>query len=205
MAKRERAQLVETLRAVGPDAPTLCEGWTTRDLTAHLVLRERRLDAAPGITFAPFAGYTAKVQDSIAASTEWEKLVDQVASGPPVYSPFKLLDPLINVTEMFVHHEDVRRAVPGWQPRDLDQPTVAALRRPIALLSRVALSKVPARLTLRTPQGETLATVGSGPDVTLTADPGELLMWAFGRDEVRVEFDGAEAAVVAVRNAKRGL
>ncbi len=205
VAKRERAQLVETLRAVGPDAPTLCEGWTTRDLTAHLVLRERRLDAAPGITFAPFAGYTAKVQDSIAASTEWEKLVDQVASGPPVYSPFKLLDPLINVTEMFVHHEDVRRAVPGWQPRDLDQPTVAALRRPIALLSRVALSKVPARLTLRTPQGETLATVGSGPDVTLTADPGELLMWAFGRDEVRVEFDGAEAAVVAVRNAKRGL
>ena len=47
-ASRERAALVTTMRAVGPDAPTLCGDWTTRDLAAHLVLRERRPDAAPG-------------------------------------------------------------------------------------------------------------------------------------------------------------
>jgi uncharacterized protein (TIGR03085 family) len=204
-SQRERAALVETLRAANPDAPTLCTGWTVRDLAAHLVLREYRPDATPGIAVAPLAGYTARVQRHIAESTSYEQMVDQIASGPPLYSPFKLLDPLVNATEMFVHHEDVRRAEPGWQPRSLDDETTTALRRGIPMLSRVALAKVPARLTLRTPQGQTLATVGSGPEVTVTAEPGELLMFEFGRDELRAEFSGNDDAVAAVRSSKRGL
>jgi uncharacterized protein (TIGR03085 family) len=116
-AQRERAALVETLRAVGPDAPTLCEGWTTRDLAAHLVVRERRLDATLGIALPMLADYTGKVQAKTAQSHSWEELVDMVSSGPPLYSPFKLLDPVVNVGEMFIHHEDVRRAADGWQPR----------------------------------------------------------------------------------------
>jgi uncharacterized protein (TIGR03085 family) len=100
VAQRERAALVENLRAVGPDAPTLCDPWTTPDLAAHLVLRERRLDAAAGILVNPLASHTARVQRQIAESTDW----------PPTFSPFKVLDPLVNVSEMFIHHEDVRRA-----------------------------------------------------------------------------------------------
>ena len=92
IAQRERAALVETLRGVGPEAPTLCEGWTTRDLAAHLVIREYRLDAAPGIVIRLFASHTAKVQDDVAQHTDWNELVDKVASGPRVYSPHKLLD-----------------------------------------------------------------------------------------------------------------
>ncbi|WP_346995752.1 maleylpyruvate isomerase N-terminal domain-containing protein, partial [Dietzia sp. SLG310A2-38A2] len=42
LAQRERSALVETMRAAGPEAPTLCAGWTTRDLAAHLVVREAR-------------------------------------------------------------------------------------------------------------------------------------------------------------------
>jgi uncharacterized protein (TIGR03085 family) len=205
VSQRERAALVATFRAVGPDAPTLCEGWTTKDLAAHLVLRERRLDATPGIMLAPLAGYTARVQDQIVSSTSWEDLVDKVASGPPIYSPFKLLDPLVNATEMFVHHEDVRRAAPGWEPRELDAETESAVRKPIPMLSRVALTKVPGRLTLRTPDGQTLATVGNGAEVTLTGAPAELLLFAFGRDAVRIEFSGDDDAVAKVRAAKRGL
>ncbi|MGB3483024.1 MAG: TIGR03085 family metal-binding protein [Mycobacterium sp.] len=205
VAQRERAALVDTLRATGPEAPTLCEGWTARDLAAHLVLRERRLDATPGIAISPLAGYTAKVQDQIAASTPWEELVDKIAGGPPIYSPFKLLDPLVNVTEMFIHHEDVRRAQPAWEPRQLDSATVAALLRTFPVLSRVTLAKVPARLILRTPEGRTLATVGSGPEVVMTGEPEELLLYAFGRDAIRVEFTGDDAAVAAVKSAKRGL
>src|SRR6202007_499940 len=75
-ARRERSALVETLRRVGPDAPTLCEGWTTRDLAAHLVVRERRLDATPGITIPFLAGYTAKVQNQTARSNSWDDLVE---------------------------------------------------------------------------------------------------------------------------------
>ena len=69
----------------------------------------------------PFlADYTAKVQGKIARSTTWETLIGLVASGPPIYSPFKLLDAVANLGEMFIHHEDVRRAVDGWQPRALE-------------------------------------------------------------------------------------
>ncbi|WP_461013210.1 maleylpyruvate isomerase N-terminal domain-containing protein, partial [Trueperella pyogenes] len=45
----ERRRLADLLLAKGPDAPTLCEGWFTRDLAAHLWIREHRLDAAVGM------------------------------------------------------------------------------------------------------------------------------------------------------------
>src|SRR6201998_3670004 len=167
-AKSERNALVETLRVVGPDAPTLCAGWTTRDLAAHLVVRERRLDATPGITIPFLAGYTAKVQNPTARSNSWDALVGRVASGPPVYSPFKLLDSVANLGEMFIHHEDVRRAVEGWQPRELDESTVTALGRQLGLLSRMTLTKQPAPIVLRTTGGRQLARVGRGNAVTVT-------------------------------------
>ena len=203
-AQQERAALVETMRSVGPDAPTLCEGWTTRDLAAHLVIRERRLDAAPGIVVPALASYTAKVQKEVAESSDWTELLDKIASGPPTFSPFKLRDPLVNLSEMFIHHEDVRRAQPGWEPRALDAETVKALTRPLPLTARLTMAKVPARVALRTPEGKTLMTVGRGPAVTVTGAPEELLLFAVGRD-ARVSFDGADDAIRAVRDARRGL
>ena len=41
-SQEERLALCALLDKSGPDAPTLCEGWTTGDLAAHLVLREHR-------------------------------------------------------------------------------------------------------------------------------------------------------------------
>ncbi|MDT5337681.1 MAG: hypothetical protein QOD90_3186, partial [Mycobacterium sp.] len=104
IAQRERAGLVGTMREVGPDHATLCGDWTTRDLAAHLVIRERRLDAAPGILIPKFADYTERVQNQV-AENDWNLLLDQIASGPPLLSPFKLLDPFVNIAEMFIHHE----------------------------------------------------------------------------------------------------
>src|ERR1700720_4379910 len=176
-ARRERSALVDTLRIVGPDAPTLCAGWTTRDLAAHLVVRERRLDATPGITIPFLAGYTAKVQNQTAQSTSWEDLVEMVASGPPVYSPFKLFDSVANLGEMFIHHEDVRRAVDGWEPRVLDEMIAKPLRRQLGLMSRLMLSKLPAQVALETPAGERIARVGRGDPVTITGEPQELLLF----------------------------
>jgi uncharacterized protein (TIGR03085 family) len=196
---------VGTLRAVGPDAPTLCEGWNTRDLAAHLVVRERRLDATLGIAVPFLADYTAKVQNKIAQSTGWDDLVEMVAAGPPIYSPFKLLDPVANLGEMFIHHEDVRRAVNGWQPRVLDVSIAAPLRRQLGLMSRMMLSKLPAQVVLQTPAGEQIARGGRGDAVTVTGEPQELLLFAAGRDAVRVEFDGDAQRVAAVRSAPRGL
>lgn len=193
------------MRAAGPDAPTLCEGWTARDLAAHLVVRERRLDAAPGILVPQLAGYTAKVQKQVTAATDWAELVNQIAAGPPLYSPFKLLDPLVNVGEMFIHNEDVRRAQPDWEPRELDADTAKALARMVPNMARMAMRHPPARVSLTTPDGRTLATVGSGAAVTVTGDPGELLLFAAGREPARVTFSGDDDAVAAVRSSRRGL
>ncbi|MDT5206556.1 MAG: hypothetical protein QOD34_3192 [Mycobacterium sp.] len=204
-ARRERSALVATLRKAGPQAPTLCEGWNTTDLAAHLVVRERRLDATPGIAVPFLAGYTAKVQDKIARSTTWETLIELVASGPPIYSPFRLLDSVVNLGEMFIHHEDVRRAVDGWQPRPLDRGIAAALRRQLGLMGRVMLSKLPADVVLQTPTGDRIVRAGRGQVVTITGEPQELLLFIAGRDAVRLEFDGDAQAVAAVRAAPRGL
>jgi uncharacterized protein (TIGR03085 family) len=204
VAQRERAALVDTMRAVGPDAPTLCEGWTTRDLAAHLVIREYRPDAAPGIVIPFFASHTAKVQNQVTEQNDWDELVGKLSSGPPVYSPLKLLDPVANVAEMFIHHEDVRRAKPGWQPRSLEPGLSKMLRRTLPLMARLTLARVPGRVALRTPEGKTVLTSGQGPAVTVTGAPEELLLFSVGR-EARVDFDGDAAAVQAVRDAPKGL
>jgi uncharacterized protein (TIGR03085 family) len=204
-AQRERAALVETMRTVGPDAPTLCGDWTTRDLAAHLVVREGRLDATAGVAVPFLASYTAKVQRQVTESTEWDELLDKIASGPPLYSPFKILDPVANLGEMFIHHEDVRRAQSDWEPRQLDDAMAKALGRGFPLMARLTLAKAPARVALRTPDGKTLATVGRGPELTVTGEPQELLLFISGRDIVRLEFDGDPALVEAVRASRRGL
>ncbi len=204
-AQLERSALVDTLRAVGPDAPTLCAGWTARDLAAHLVVRERRLDATLGIALPMLADYTARVQAKTAQSHSFEELVEMVSSGPPLYSPFKLLDPVVNAAEMFIHHEDVRRAGDGWQPRKLDQSIVAALRRPLGLMSRMTLGKAPAQVRLQAPDGQQIGRVGRGDVVTVTGEPPELLLFVAGRDAAQVEFDGDPDTVAAVRTARQGL
>ena len=79
---------------------------------ASRVLHKRRADAAAGILIPALAGYTARKQQRLTDSTDWPNLLEMVASGPPLYSPLKLLDPLVNTTEMFIHHEDVRRVAP---------------------------------------------------------------------------------------------
>ena len=205
VASRERAELVTTMRDAGPDAPTLCGEWTVRDLAAHLVIRERRLDAAPGIMIPALAGYTARRQQHLTDKTQWPELLDMVASGPPLYSPFKLLDPLVNTTEMFIHHEDVRRAGLGWQPRSLDGDLESALRRQVRLGARLSLSRAPATVTLQDSDGSTLASAGKGPQCTITGSAPELLLFLSGRDAVLIEFGADDDIAEQVREARRAL
>src|SRR3954454_24263736 len=109
-AQDERRALFDTLLATGPDAATLCEGWTTRDLATHLVLRDRRPDAQLGQLVPFLADHAATVTASV-HDADWADLVASVGSGPPSWSPARLgpVDEAINTAEFFVHHEDVRR------------------------------------------------------------------------------------------------
>ncbi len=125
LAQEERITLCDLLVERGPDAPTLCEGWRTADLAAHLVVRERRPDTGPGLVWPPLAGYTDKVRRAVRDRTPWEKLVDTVRQGPPLLlRPF---DGPMNTVEYFIHVEDVRRAEDGWEPRPISPEMADAL------------------------------------------------------------------------------
>src|SRR5690606_999195 len=76
------------LEALGPDQPTLCAGWRTRDLLAHLILRERRPLAALGIALPGRAGYTARAQRDIAPRPYAGLLA--TLRGPPAWWPLRL-------------------------------------------------------------------------------------------------------------------
>ena len=115
LAQQERQTLCDLFVAEGAEAPTLCAGWSTADLAAHLVVRERRPDSGPGLVWPPLAAYTDKVRRAVRDRTPWETLIETVRRGPPLLlRPF---DGPMNTVEFFIHVEDVRRARDGWEPR----------------------------------------------------------------------------------------
>lgn len=206
-ARDERLALCTLLRETGPRAPTLCEGWSTLDLAAHLVLREHRPDAAAGVLGGPLAGYTRRVQQRIAERTPYPRLVEMIASGPPRLSLYALpgADEAANVVEYFVHHEDVRRGRPGWEPRAIGSGLAETLWRRLGM-ARFIVRKAPVGVELvRDDDGERAAAGGTRtritakartPVVTVTGAPAELTMWVLGRTSAaRVRFDGSEADV----------
>ncbi|MEU9048522.1 MULTISPECIES: TIGR03085 family metal-binding protein [unclassified Kitasatospora] len=203
-ALAERHRLAQLLTAAGPEAPTLCGGWTTRDLAAHLVIRERRADAAAGIRVGALAGWTRRVQDDYAARP-YEELVRLFRGGPPVFSLFALpgADEAANTIEYFVHAEDVLRAGEDWTAQPVPPGRAEALWRRLPLLARLeAGRRSPVRLTLARPDGQSLTVGPAGaPTVHLTGEPGELVLFVYGRGaRTTLTVDGAPDAVEALRH-----
>lgn len=209
-ANRERAELCDLLLAVGPDAPTLCEGWTTKDLAAHLIVREGRPDAAPGILIKPLAGYTQKVTNAV-LEREWTDLVDTIRSGPPTLSMFSIpgMNGLGNLFEYVVHHEDVLRAQAGWTPRYIDSGESDLLWNRLCKARKMLFRSVKGGVILvRTDLAGsgTQAMNGSGDDpVTLTGTALDLTLLAYGRKAVNVEVGGSESAQRAFAAASLGI
>ncbi len=200
-AQQEREALCDLLVELGPGAPTLCEGWLTADLAAHLVVRERRPDSGPGLVWPPLAAYTDRVRRSRRDRTPWTELVDLVRRGPPpLLRPF---DAPMNTVEFFIHVEDIRRAQPGWEPRPLP-PELADV-----LWGRVGpggmAKKMRASVALVAP-GRGTKEGGTGPRVVIEGDPGELTLFGAGRQgSARVEIRGDPELVARVRTESFGI
>ncbi|UQA96034.1 TIGR03085 family metal-binding protein [Streptomyces halobius] len=206
-AKRERLLLADLLESAGPDAPTLCENWTTRQLAAHVVVRERRADASGGLLVKALAPRLERVQAEF-ETKPYEELIQLIRTGPPRMSPFALkqIDEASNTVEFYVHAEDVRRARPGWTPRELDPVFSNALWTRTERMARVLGRGSPVGLVLRRPDGQTAVAHRGTPVVTVTGEPGELTMFAFGRQAVAdVELDGDKEAIAKLSEAKLGL
>jgi uncharacterized protein (TIGR03085 family) len=208
-AQNERHALCDLLADLGPNQPTLCAGWQTVDLAAHLVLRERRPDAGAGVMGGPVARYTRRVQARIAGRHSFAELIGLIRNGPPRVSLFGLpgADEKLNVVEYFVHHEDVLRAQPDWQPRKVDPDLVGVLWDRLSM-ARLMLRRAPVGVELvraGEPVGQRgrvrITAKASTPVVTVTGDPVELTLWTMGRTSVAdVRLEGADSDVAALRS-----
>jgi len=136
-----------------------------------------------------------------------------IRSGPPRLSLFGLpgMDERVNAVEFFVHHEDVRRAQPDWEPRKLEQGLSEVLWHRLGM-AKFILRKAPVGVELVRDDepGPTESGVpriritarARTPVVTITGPPAELTMWALGRTTAaRVRLDGSEAAIGAIKTA----
>lgn len=209
LVRDERAGLAADLSLLGPQAPTLCEGWLARDLLTHLLLRENDPLAIPGMAVSVFDQVTAARARRLEASDDWKGLIRRFAHGPDRLSVFRMpgMDVTANTMEFFIHHEDLLRAQPDWSPRHLghraEMELASVLRRQARLLLR------------RSPVGVRIELTGQGFDSTFPARPGnrivtvsgmpsEILLMVTGRTDVaRVELHGEPDSVNAFLRSDR--
>lgn len=208
-ASAERAAVADLLDSVGPDAPTLCEGWTTRDLAAHLALRDRVPAAWPGIAIPRFAGRTERIQRAFTAEHPFTECVSMIRRGAPMWSPMgaPVLAGLTNLAEYVVHHEDIRRAQPDWVPRAVPASLADSLWKQLRVTALAAFRRAPDGVLLLRAGTDASITAKRGPlVVAIEGDPVEVLLYAFNRrTAARVDIRGDDAAVTRLALTKIGL
>lgn len=210
VAAAERNALCDTFLHVGPDAPTLCSPWLTRDLAAHLVLREHRPDLAVGALVPRLGERLEREQRELAASTPWPALIDRVRSGPPAWHPTQIgaIDDAVNTLEFFVHHEDVLRVEAGFTPRPLSDEVGSGVWLALKRSAKILFRRVDAGLVLAAPGHGRIAVKAPSKagSVTVTAPPGELALLGYGRgQQARYDARGARAAISALESAALGI
>jgi len=206
----ERLALCDLFDRVGPDQPTLCEGWTTYDLAVHLYVREADPLAGPGIMIPALADTTARRMAQTKSKYSYAEIVDKVRYGPPTFSIYSFpgLGHNLNTTEYFIHHEDVRRAVADFVVRELPADQQQGLWKGLRLTAKGVARKAPSGLVLRLPDGT--STVAKKPNelgsVTATGEPAELVLFFSGRQPVaQVKLEGDAQTIDRLRTTKFGV
>jgi uncharacterized protein (TIGR03085 family) len=204
----ERAQLSDLLDELGPQAPTLLERWTTRDLVAHLILRERDYLAGPGLVLPGRWARLAERRRRALAQRDFTWLCATFRSGPPPgFFRIGWVRRVPSLNEFFVHHEDVRRAN-GRGPRTHEHAMDMALWRNVARAAWFLARRLNgAGLELQWAGTAQIVRARRGePAVRIAGPPGELLIYLFGRQSAaHVEVSGPDAAMEAVRRARFGM
>jgi uncharacterized protein (TIGR03085 family) len=204
----EREAVCDIMHELGPDAPTLLEPWTTRDLAAHLFIREHDNRAAPGLVVPGAWGRYTERRRTALTRRDYATLLTAVRSGPPRgFFRIGWVRRGPNLNEFFVHHEDVRRAN-GLDPRTNAGALDEALWRNLGLapwfLARrlrgvgLELEWVGTTRVRRARRGT--------PTARVSGLPGELLLYLFGRQRAaRVEVSGPRDATEALERVRFGI
>ncbi|MDH2416665.1 TIGR03085 family metal-binding protein [Nocardioides sp. CER19] len=195
LAARERDALCDLALTLDATAPTLCGGWSVKDLVIHLLVRERKPAASIG-TFVPALAARTSRASAALASRDLASLVTQLRTVP---LPLAVVDPLLNGMEMFVHHEDVRRAQPGWTARVLSGGDERHLWLAAATVGRMQARRAGVPLAIRSGARHSVLRRGDDPVVVSGPVP-EVLLFLAGRSSVaEVSFDGPAEGVARVR------
>lgn len=205
IARRERELLCDAALETGGSAPTLCGDWDVRHLLAHLLVRERSLVGAPGIVLPPLSGLHERETDRVAQhDLAWLVAEVRKARG---FLTLPGLDPLVNTIEFFVHHEDIRRARPGWKPRELDGRTRSALWRAVSVAGRGLVRPAGIPVVIRRTDIGDSAVLRRGDDPVVVSGPvSELVLFLYGRAETTgLEFSGPTDRVERLRGASLGF
>ena len=194
----QRQAFADACAELGPDAPTLCEGWATKELVAHCYVREHRPDAALGVLpLGPLSAYTERVMASALRIHPYAELVERVRT-PPAWLRAVGLEDALNTVEFFVHAEDVRRAN-GREPRPSDDQLERWLWRRLRRQARLAFRRVPAQVQLVPDVGDPVVVGKGGPAVEVRGAPSEILLLAYNRkDAARVDIAGDRDALMSV-------
>jgi uncharacterized protein (TIGR03085 family) len=206
LARRERHALCDLSLVLGEDAPTLCGDWTAKDLVVHLLVREGNPIGSAGLMVGALSGLTDRAM-ARQRKRDFAVLVEKLRDPGLTAYALKPVEVLANTLEYFVHHEDLRRAQPGWEPRDLpaaDEDVLwKALRRGGRYLTRSV--DVPLRVSRTDASGSATLRRGSEP-VTIFGRPSELVLFVFGRTQVSdLTFEGSEESIAALRAADLGV
>ncbi|GAA1491417.1 TIGR03085 family metal-binding protein [Brachybacterium sacelli] len=202
----EREAFAATFDALGPQAPTILPGWDASDLLEHLLGRERYPHLLVGPRLPGPLGQRAVAAREDFRARPWAEQVELFREGPGRLSPVGAVDRASGQGELLIHHEDLRRAQEGWEPRLLPDEEQARAWRALSLLSRVSVH-VDADITLVSPQGgRQLRSRRSTGALRVHGEALELLLWVSGRDEVaQVRLEGDEGALQALQEGRRGL
>jgi uncharacterized protein (TIGR03085 family) len=210
MSRTERAALCNSALEAGEEAPTLCGDWTVKDLVIHLLIRERDPVGATAIVVPQLDRFARRSADRMGVQ-DFTTLVERVRGGPPLWSLMAVppLDRMLNTLEYFVHHEDIRRAQPGWEPRELTDREKRILFKGVATAGKGLVRSVGVPVEIRWTDGQRdrSAVLAKGDDpVVVTGEPAELTMFLFGRDEhTGLKFEGPQAGIEALKSANLGV
>lgn len=198
---RERAALCVTLERVGPSAPTLCSRPTAEDLLAYLLVGERRFLTSLLGLLVPAVASSAEAK---MRHRSWGEMIELLRAGPAWWWPSARPGDGLDFLKLFVHHEDIRRASPGWEPRPPELYRDEVLWQAAARLGRLAYRRSPVGVRLRRPDGVSWQVKPGTETVTMIGDPGELVVHMCGRRAARVRPTGAPKDIAAALDTRQG-
>jgi len=199
MARAERRDIVTLLRKLTPEQwehPSLCEGWSVKDVAGHVVLRFpartvwRLLLSFPRVN----VHRTNEINVEVLRGYSAEQILAWFERSPDRVGATTIYPPLA-LRALVIHHQDMRRPL-GLPPTTPPQRAAAALEAVITRVSRNLGSRERAAgLRVRATDVDWL--FGDGPEVSGTAEA--ILMAVSGRPHSLPELSGEGVATLAAR------